>query len=117
MLCRVQFNISLAEASRFVHGGVICLLTALRFHGLTTQNPFEVWMAIEAKAWRPQRAVLPLLSDWTADPVPGVEPGDPPGALKYYGCCSSASTALTAELQIVSSLIGSYWEVEHSALY
>jgi predicted transcriptional regulator of viral defense system len=51
---------SLAEASRLVPGGVICLLTALRFHGLTTQNPFEVWMAIEAKAWRPQRAGLRL---------------------------------------------------------
>lgn len=46
---------SLAEASRLVPGGVICLVTALRFHGLTTQNPFEVWMAIEAKAWRPKR--------------------------------------------------------------
>jgi len=46
---------SLAEASRLVPGGVICLLTALRFHGLTTQNPFEVWMAIESKAWRPTR--------------------------------------------------------------
>ena len=51
---------SLAEASRLVPGGVICLLTALRFHGLTTQNPFEVWMAIEAKAWRPKRAGLKL---------------------------------------------------------
>jgi predicted transcriptional regulator of viral defense system len=39
---------------------VICLLTALRFHGLTTQNPFEVWMAIEAKAWRPKRQQLKL---------------------------------------------------------
>ncbi|HSY49207.1 MAG TPA: AbiEi antitoxin N-terminal domain-containing protein [Thermoanaerobaculia bacterium] len=45
---------SLAEATRRVPGGVVCLLTALRFHGLTTQNPFEVWMAIEAKAWRPK---------------------------------------------------------------
>ena len=39
---------------------MICLLTALRFHGLTTQNPFEVWMAIEAKAWRPKREGLKL---------------------------------------------------------
>jgi len=46
---------SLAEAARLVPGGVICLLTALRFRGLTTQNPFEVWMAIDAKAWRPKR--------------------------------------------------------------
>jgi len=45
---------SLAEASRRVPGGVICLLTALRFHDLTTQNPFQVWIAIDQKAWRPQ---------------------------------------------------------------
>lgn len=45
---------SLAEACRRVPGGVLCLLTALRFHGLTTQNPFEVWMAIDRKAWRPK---------------------------------------------------------------
>jgi len=62
-------------------------------------------------------ALLPLLKDWTSDPVPGIEPGDSPLALKYYGRCSSACTNLTAEVQIVSSLIGSYWEVEHSALY
>lgn len=51
---------SLAEASRLVPGGVICLLSALRFHGLTTQNPFEVWMAIGAKAWRPKPGGLKI---------------------------------------------------------
>jgi len=30
------------------------LLTALRFHGLTTQAPFEVWRAIENKAIAPR---------------------------------------------------------------
>ncbi len=43
----------LAEAARLVPEGIICLLSALRFHGLTTQNPFEVWLAIGRKAWRP----------------------------------------------------------------
>jgi predicted transcriptional regulator of viral defense system len=33
---------------------VICLLSALRFHELTTQAPFEVWIAIAEKAWRPR---------------------------------------------------------------
>ncbi len=50
----------LAEAARGVPGGVVCLLTALRFHGLTTQNPFEVWMAIDRKAWRPRIERPPL---------------------------------------------------------
>ncbi len=51
---------SLAEAGKRVPAGVICLLSALRFHGLTTQNPFEVWIAIGHKAWRPKRAEPPL---------------------------------------------------------
>ncbi|MFQ5741930.1 MAG: AbiEi antitoxin N-terminal domain-containing protein [Acidobacteriota bacterium] len=50
----------LARAARQVPGGVICLLSALRFHGLTTQNPFEVWLAIERKAWRPRAEHPPL---------------------------------------------------------
>lgn len=37
---------SLAEASLRVPRGVICLLSALRVHGIGTQAPFEVWMAI-----------------------------------------------------------------------
>lgn len=31
----------------------IALLTALRLHGLTTQNPFDVWMMIDRKARKP----------------------------------------------------------------
>ena len=43
----------LVEASRRVPRGVVCLLSALRFHELTTQQPFEVWMAIDRKARKP----------------------------------------------------------------
>jgi len=50
----------LAEVARRVPRGVVCLLSALRFHGLTTQNPFEVWLAIDRKAWRPVSAYPPL---------------------------------------------------------
>src|SRR5438128_11011362 len=32
---------SLAEAARQVPRGVVCLLSALRFHGLTTQSPHQ----------------------------------------------------------------------------
>src|SRR5713101_1252241 len=45
---------SLVEASKRVPHGVICLLSALRFHGLTTQAPFEVWMGIGEKARMPK---------------------------------------------------------------
>lgn len=45
---------SLAEVCKRVPKGVVCLLSALRFHDLTTQAPFEVWLAIGEKAWRPR---------------------------------------------------------------
>ena len=51
---------SLIEASLILPKGVICLLSALRFHHLTTQAPFEVWIATDTKAWRPQNAGVPL---------------------------------------------------------
>jgi len=45
---------SLAEVCKCIPRGVLCLLSALRFHGLTTQAPFEVWMAIDSKAFPPK---------------------------------------------------------------
>lgn len=51
---------SLAEVARRVPKGIICLLSALRFHGLTTQAPFEVWLAIENKAIAPKLEYPPL---------------------------------------------------------
>lgn len=51
---------SLAEVARKVPKGVVCLLSALRFHGLTTQAPFEVWLAIENKAIAPKLDYPPL---------------------------------------------------------
>ncbi len=50
----------LAEVARRVPKGVVCLLSALRFHGLTTQAPFEVWLAIENKALAPKPDYPPL---------------------------------------------------------
>jgi predicted transcriptional regulator of viral defense system len=45
---------SLVEVCRRVPRGVVCLLSALQFHGLTTQAPFEVWLAIDEKARLPR---------------------------------------------------------------
>jgi predicted transcriptional regulator of viral defense system len=50
----------LVEASKRIPHGVVCLLSALRFHGLTTQAPFEVWIAIHRKARTPKEPMLPL---------------------------------------------------------
>lgn len=46
--------ISLLEAANKVPGGVICLLTALRFHEIGTQDPYQVWIAIGRKAAKPR---------------------------------------------------------------
>jgi predicted transcriptional regulator of viral defense system len=51
---------TLAEAALRVPHGVVCLLSALRFHDLTTQSPYEVWMAIDVKARRPKEEIIPL---------------------------------------------------------
>src|SRR6266436_4190229 len=51
---------SLAKASKRVPHGVVCLLSALRFHDLTTQSPFQVWMAIDVKARSPKEEIIPL---------------------------------------------------------
>ena len=51
---------SLAEATRVVPHGVICLLSALRFHELTTQLPHQVWMLIGHKKWAPRNPPVSL---------------------------------------------------------
>jgi predicted transcriptional regulator of viral defense system len=56
----VSVHGSLAEVARRVPKGVVCLLSALRFHGLSTQAPFEVWLAIENKALAPKLDYPPL---------------------------------------------------------
>lgn len=47
---------SLAEVALRVPKGVVCLLSALRVHGIGTQAPFEVWLAL------PHRAAVPSLA-------------------------------------------------------
>ncbi len=51
---------TLAEAARLYPKAVVCLLSALEFHGLTTQAPFQVWLAIDVKAWKPTRGGPPV---------------------------------------------------------
>jgi predicted transcriptional regulator of viral defense system len=51
---------TLAEAAALVPRGIICLVSALQFHGLTLQMPSSVWMAIERTAWRPRIDYPPI---------------------------------------------------------
>jgi predicted transcriptional regulator of viral defense system len=56
----VGTNHTLAEASKLVPKGVICLTSALAFHGLTDQIPARVWVAIGSKDWRPRLKYPPM---------------------------------------------------------
>jgi predicted transcriptional regulator of viral defense system len=51
---------ALAEIAIKHPQAIICLLSALRFHELTTQAPFEVWLAIPNKARAPKIDYPPL---------------------------------------------------------
>ena len=51
---KVSLHHSKAEAAKKVPKGVVCLLSALSFHEITTQMPFEVWMALDRKARLPR---------------------------------------------------------------
>lgn len=50
----------LLEVAARVPKGVLCLLSALRFHDLTTQNPFEIWLAIECRSRVPKVENVPV---------------------------------------------------------
>ena len=49
-----------AEVASRSPSGVFCLLSALRFHQLTTQLPHELWLAIPNKARAPKMEYPPL---------------------------------------------------------
>lgn len=51
---------SLAEVASKYPGGIVCLLSALRVHELTTQSPIEVWLAIPHKGRAPKMDYPPL---------------------------------------------------------
>ena len=51
---------TLAEVARKHPQAIVCLLSALRVHDLTTQSPFEVWLAIPNKARAPKLEYPPL---------------------------------------------------------
>jgi len=51
---------TLAEVAKRVPKGVFCLLTALRFHGLGTQNPREIWLAVNRRAGIPRVDFTPV---------------------------------------------------------
>tara|TARA_R110000868_G_scaffold42178_3_gene143170 strand:+ start:770 stop:1390 length:621 start_codon:yes stop_codon:yes gene_type:complete len=51
---------ALAEAAKLVPKGVIAMVSALAFHGLTDQIPRKIWVAISTKDWAPAPAYPPI---------------------------------------------------------
>lgn len=60
---------SLAEAARLMPKGVVCLLSALRQHDLTTQLPRSVWMTLPRHARVPKTANFPLDIVYASEPA------------------------------------------------
>lgn len=51
---------SLAETAKRIPKGVVCLVSALAFHGLTDQLPRKVWLAVGQKDWSPKPEGTPI---------------------------------------------------------
>lgn len=57
---RMSEHDSVIEVITKVPKATVCLLTALRLHQLTTQNPFQVWIMIDRKARKPSIDYPPI---------------------------------------------------------
>ena len=53
-------NHGLAETAKRVPKAVVCLVSALTFHGLTDQLPKHVWLATGHKDWTPKSDGTPI---------------------------------------------------------
>lgn len=53
-------NHSLAETAKRIPKAIVCLVSALAFHGLTDQLPRHVWLAIGRKDWAPKPDGTPI---------------------------------------------------------
>ena len=55
---------ALAEVAIRQPNAILCLLSALSYHGLTTQIPHEIWVSVPRSSWRPEREYPPLKGLW-----------------------------------------------------
>lgn len=91
-----DLNINLAEVATRVPKAVICLLSALAFHGLTDQLPRKVWMAIGARDWEPKIDYPPVRIVRFREPYysQGIELHDIRGVqIKVYSTAKSIADA------------------------
>jgi len=59
----------LAEAAKRVPQGVVCLISALAYYGLSTQIPHELWLAVPKGSRRPRIAYPPLNLTYVSGPA------------------------------------------------
>ncbi len=84
----VSENADLVQIALRIPKGVICLISALAFHGLTTQIPHEVYVALPLDAEKPRLAYPPVRLFWLSRPAhsAGVEEHLLDGvAVRIYG--------------------------------
>ncbi len=51
---------NLAVVAKRMPHAVVCLLSALSYHGITTQLPHEIWLTVPRGSWRPDSELPPL---------------------------------------------------------
>lgn len=52
--------INLAEIAKRVPRSVVCLVSALNYHGITTQLPHKIWIAMPRGSWQPKVEYPPI---------------------------------------------------------
>ena len=57
-------NADLIQVAKLVPQGVVCLISALSFHGLTTEIPYRVYIALPQGTKKPKLAYPPLKVVW-----------------------------------------------------
>lgn len=62
-------NSSLAEVAKRLPHAVVCLISALSYHEITTQIPHEIWLTIPRGSWRPDVEYPPLNLTYVSGPA------------------------------------------------
>lgn len=65
----VTENSSLAEIAKRLPHAVVCLISALSYHGITTQIPHEIWLTIPRGSWLPGVKYPPLNLTYVSGPA------------------------------------------------
>lgn len=62
-------NSSLAEVAKRLPKAVVSLISALSYHGITTQIPHQIWLTIPRGSWKPNVEYPPLNLTYVSDPA------------------------------------------------